>query len=507
MTLRTRMLQRRFSPPSLSRGSMRLLARLLACLATASLLCAQPAAAQSILRDAETEQLLQDMVDPLAEAAGLQKGAVDVVLIHDPSINAFVAGGQRIYVHSGLINAADTANEVQGVLAHELGHITGGHVITVYDGLEKATKISLLSLLVGVAAAVAGAGDAAMGAMALGQQAALGTFLAFSRGQEASADAAAVQSLKCAGIGGQGAVAFFRKLQNLEFRYGYSQSDDAGFARTHPLTGDRISRLEAELRADPAWRGDGPDADLTADFQAPPAEDEWRPPANRGAGCAAAPMPTADLERRFERVKAKLYGYLAKPDDTLRIYPDYVSTVPAHYARAYAYHKDARIEQALGEADALLAMDPDDPYFLELKGQVLLESGRVDEALEPLRTATRLTANDPLISGTFGHALVATEDPRHLDEAEQVLRAAVAKDRENPFAWYQLGMVYGAKGDIPRARLASSEQQIMTGAAAEALRNAEAARAALPEGSADWIRAQDVAMQARAQIEREKDRR
>lgn len=485
---------------------MRFLSRLLACLATASLLCVQPAAAQSILRDAETEALLQDLMDPLTEAAGLPKGSVEVVLINDPSLNAFVAGGQRVYVHSGLINAADSANEVQGVLAHELGHISGGHVISIYDGLKSATRISLLSLLVGVAAAVAGAGDAGMAAMALGQQVAMGTFLGFSRGQEASADAASVQYLKCAGIGGQGAVAFFRKLQNLEYRYGYDQSDDAGFARTHPLTGDRIARLEAELRADPAWRGDAPDADLTAEFEAPTHEHR-HPPVNRGAHCASEPLPTADLEQRFERVKAKLYGYLAKPVDTLRFYPEHVNTVPARYARAYAYHKDARIDQALREADALLALDPDNPYFLELKGQVLLESGRVDEALEPLRAATRLTGNQPLISGTFGHALVATEDAANLEEAEQVLRAAVAKDRENPFAWYQLGMVYGARGDIPRARLASAEQQIMTGRPAEALRNAEAARAGLPEGSVDAIRAQDVALQARAQLEREKERR
>jgi len=508
MTLRPRPLKRRFSPRSQSRRPMRFLPRLLACLATASLLCAQPAAAQSILRDAETEALLQDLMDPLTEAAGMPRGSVDVVLINDPSLNAFVAGGQRVYVHSGLINAADSANEVQGVLAHELGHITGGHVISIYDGLDKAGKISILSLLVGVAAAVAGAGDAAMAAMALGQQAALGTFLAFSRGQEASADAASVQYMKCAGIGGQGAVAFFKKLQNLEYRYGYSQSEDAGFARTHPLTGDRISRLEAELSADPAWRGDAPDADLTAEFEAvPPPDGHAHPPVDRGAHCAAQPLPTAELEQRYQRVKAKLYGYLAKPGDTLRFYPEHVNTVPAHYARAYAYHKDARIDQALDEADALLAMDPDDPYFLELKGQVLLESGRVDEALDPLRTATKLTGNEPLISGTFGHALIATEDPSHLEEAEQVLRAAVARDRENPFAWYQLGMVYGARGDIPRARLASAEQQVMTGRPAEALRNAEAARAALPPGSVDAIRAQDVALQARAQLEREKDRR
>lgn len=476
---------------------MRFLARLLACLAAFSLLTAQPAAAQSILRDAETEALLQDMMDPLAQAAGLPKGAVEVVLINDPSINAFVAGGQRVYVHSGLINAADDANEVQGVLAHELGHITGGHAISIYDGLDKATKVSVLSMLVGIAAAVAGAGDAAMGAMALGQQAALGTFLAFSRGQEATADASSVRFLKCAGISGRGAVNFFRKLQNLEFRHGYSQGDDAAFARTHPLTGDRISRLEDDLKRDPAW--DGPPADLVASV-------DGTAPADNGT-CAAAPLKTDGIEARFQRIKAKLYGYLAKPTDTLRSFPPYVETVPAHYARAYAYHKDAHMAEALAETDALLATDPDDPYFLELKGQVLLESGRPQEALEPLREATELTGNQPLIAGTFGHALVATEDRANLDEAERVLRAAVARDRENPFAWYQLGMVYGAKGDIPRARLASAEQQVMTGASAEALRNAEAARAALPADSPDGIRAQDIALQARAQLEREKDRK
>jgi predicted Zn-dependent protease len=452
---------------------MRPISRLLACLAAASMLLAQPATAQSILRDAETEALLQDLMDPLTEAAGLPRGSVDVVLINDPTLNAFVAGGQRVYVHSGLINAADNANEVQGVLAHELGHISGGHVIGIYDGYSKATKISLLSLLIGVAAAVAGAGDAAMGVMAMGQQAALGSFLTFSRGQEATADAAGAQYLSKAGISGKGSLEFFNKLQNLEFRYGYNQNDEATYSRTHPLSGDRMARLREDYVVDPAWD---------------------------------APTDPA-VEARFQRINAKLYGYLAKPVDTLRSFPGHVDTVPAHYARAYAYHKDARLDLALGEAETLLALDPHDPYCLELKGQVLLESGRPDEALAPLREATRMTGNDSLIAGTFGHALVATEDRRHLDEAEQVLRAAVAKDRENPFAWYQLGMVYGAKGDIPRARLASAERQIMIGGAAEALHNAEAALGALDHGSPDWIRAQDVAMQARAQLERERDRK
>ena len=490
----------------LARRARLLLVRMLA-LFTVLAMVAQPVAAQSVLRDAETEKLLQDMVDPLAEAAGLGKGSVEVVLLNDPSINAFVAGGQRIYVHSGLINEADTANEVQGVLAHELGHITGGHVTRFGEGAGKATKITLLSMLAGVAAALAGAGDAAMGAMALGQQAAMGSFLAFTRTQEASADAAMVQFLKCSRISGEGAVSFFRKLQNLETRYGYSQSEEAGFMRTHPLTGDRISRLEAELRDDPALGR--PDADLVAGIDVPstsPANGP-QPPVAPGIKCATAPVATADLEQRFERVKAKLYGYLAEPARTLQAYPVTMTGAPARYARAYAYHKQAKVDEALSETDALIATDPDNPYFLELEGQVLLESGRPAEALDPLRQAVQLTGNDPLIASTFGHALLATEDNSHLAEAEQVLRAAVGRDRENPFAWYQLGVVYGAKGDIPRAQLASAEQQVMSGNARQALQNARSAEAALPRGTPDWIRAGDVAMQARTMIEREDDRK
>jgi len=467
-----------------------LLARFLAIVAVCGLV-AQPVAAQSgisILRDAETEALLKDLVDPLAEAAGLQKGAVEIVLVNDPSINAFVAGGQRIFIHSGLINAADTANEVQGVLAHELGHITGGHVISIYEGAGNAMRIQLLSMLAGIAAALAGAGDAGMAAMALGQQAAMGSFMGFSRTQEAAADAASVAILSKAGISGQGSLAFFHKLLGEEYRYARRQDDEAGFARTHPLTGDRISRLEADFKADPAWNN-VPAADLEASVGG----DE--------------PSPLVDQEQRFQRIKAKLYGYLAKPSDTLSRYPAYLTDAPARYARAYAYHKEARMDDALGEVEALIGTDPSDPYFLELKGQVLMESGRPKDALSAYRQSAELTGYNPLIASAFGHALIATEDPANLEEAERVLRAAVGRDRENPFAWYQLGVVYANKGDMPRARLASAEQQIMSARPREALQNAEAAERGLPAGSADWIRAQDVALQARAELERQKDRR
>ncbi|MFN9497677.1 MAG: M48 family metalloprotease [Erythrobacteraceae bacterium] len=449
-----------------------LIAKVLALLACAAV-TAQPVAAQAVLRDAETEALLNDMTAPLIEASELEPGNVEMVLINDGSINAFVAGGQAIYVHAGLINAADTANEVQGVLAHELGHITAGHVIRFNERTKAANGISILSLLVGVAAALAGAGDAAMGAIMAGQQAALGSFLAYYRDQEAATDLAGARYLSGAGISGRGMISFFEKLRNFEIRRGYSQSDDAGYMRTHPLSGDRVQTLRNLLEEDPAWE----------------ARDD---PA---------------LQERFLRAKAKLYGYLADPRRTLTYFPVSDTSIPARYARAYAYHKEARIDLALAEADALLAAEPENPYFLELKGQVLLESGRPLEALDPLRRATELSRAHPLIAGIFGHALIATENEANYPEAERVLRAAVAKDRYNPFAWYQLGVVYAASGDIPRARLASAEQLVMNRRFPEALQNAQAAEASLPYGSPDWIRAQDVALEARAELERLRDKR
>ncbi|MDE2435691.1 MAG: M48 family metalloprotease [Sphingomonadales bacterium] len=453
------------------RALSRSFARAVAVLAAVAMV-AQPAMAQSVLRDAETEALLKDIARPLIQAAGLDPKNVDIVLVNDPSVNAFVAGGQAVYINSGLINEASTAEEVQGVIAHELGHVTGGHAIDT-RGSKGATGVSILSLLLGAAAAAAGAGEAAMGVVMAGQQAALGKFLSFTRGQEEAADAAGAQFLSKAGLSGRGSINFFKKLQGLEMRYGYIRNADSEFYSTHPMTGDRIATLQDTYEKDPAWT---------------------RP---------ADPV----IQARFLRAKAKLFGYLAEPKSTYQTYPASDTSDPAHYARAYAFHKDAFLDKAMAETDALLAHAPNDPYYLELKGQILLEAGKPVEAVAPLRRATDLSSNQPLIATTFGHALIATENPANLPEAEQVLKTAVSRDRENPFAWYQLGVVYGQRGDMARARLASAEQQVMELQYGTALQSAEAAEAGLPTGSPDWLRAQDIAMQARAAIEHDKKRR
>jgi predicted Zn-dependent protease len=428
---------------------------------------AQPAAAQSVLRDSETELLFRDLSKPLIEAAKLDPASVKIVLIQDPEINAFVATGQVVYIHTGLIAAADNANQLQAVIAHELGHVAGGHAIRIYEGEGAATKISILSLVLAAAAAAAGAGEAAMGVLLAGQQAAMGNFMSFTRAQESSADLAGAAYLSKAAISGQGSLQFFKKLENQEFRLAIPQEDSYG--RTHPLSGERIASLEQIYKADPAWT-----------YQTNPA-----------------------LEARFQRVKAKLLGYI-DPRRATVVYPETDKSVPAHYARAYAYHRGAYPEKAAAETDALLRASPDDPFFLELKGQILLEGGRPVEAIAPLRRAVSRAPNQPMIAVMLGHALVATEDPSRFAEAKQVLKSAVNRDNDNPFAWYELGIVYDREGDPARASLATAERQNLEGAPKLALAAARSAMMGLKAGTPDYLRAQDIAMVSEIQIKKDK---
>ena len=428
---------------------------------------AQPAAAQSVLRDSETELFFKDLSRPLISAAGLEPSNVNVVMLNDPEINAFVATGQTVYIYSGLIMKADNANQLQGVIAHELGHVAGGHAIRSGEGEKAAASISILSLLLGAAAMAAGAGNAGFGIIAAGQQLAQNNYLSFSRAQESSADSAGATYLSKAGISGKGTLDFFKKLENQEFRLAIAQTDS--YARTHPLSSERIAALEQRYKADPAW---------------------------------AKPSDPA-LEARFQRIKAKLTGYI-DPKRAVVLYPESDQSVAAHYARAYAYHLGAYPDTAASETDALLAANPRDPFFLELKGQVLLEGGHPKDAIAPLRQAVAIAPNQPMIAVSLGHALIASEDPKNFAEAKQVLRSAVNRDNDNPFAWLQLGIVYDHEGDEPRAALATAERNNLEDEPKLALASAKQAMAGLAVGTPDYLRAQDIAMVSQAQLKKKK---
>jgi predicted Zn-dependent protease len=450
-------------------GKLRALAALLVLLA--GQLVAPAARAQAILRDAETERFMVDMATPFMIAAGLDPDTVEFYLVGDSSINAFATGGQRVFFHTGFFVAADDVNEMQGVMAHELGHIAAGHAIRWNEGAAPATTISLLSLLVGAAAMVAGAGQAGMAALAAGQQLAQAKILAFNREQESRTDQAAARYLDAADVTGKGMIRFFEQLRGEEYRLAIPQ--DNAYGRTHPLTGERIAALDQVLRSSSAWE---------------------------------RPVDPA-LQARYARIRGKLIGYLYPLETVEKAYPAADQSDAAHFARAYALHRAAYKDRALKEVDVVVARNPGDPYALELKGQILLESGDTKAALGPLRQAVDLSKNEPLIAGMLGHALVqASNDgasPEYLVEAEQVLRSVVRRDTRNPFAWLQLGSIWELKGDEPRAALASAERINLSGGDPRlAARAARQAMAGLPQGTPDYLRAQDIAMASQGEIER-----
>jgi predicted Zn-dependent protease len=355
------------------------------------------------------------------------------------------------------------------VIAHELGHVAGGHSIRLEQGAKSATGLTIATLVLGALAIAAGAPDAGMGIMMAGQQAALGQFLAFSRTQEATADQAAVKYLSASGISGKGMLQFFSKLQNQEYRLAIYSKDSYG--RTHPLSSERIQALQASFQKDPAWN---------------------------------KPVDP-DLEARFERVKAKLIGFV-DPKQAINKYPESDQSIPAHYARAYAYHMGGYPDKAAAESEALLKASPHDPFFLELKGQILLEGGKPAEAIAPLREATERSGEMPLIAAMLGHALVATDDQKNFAEAKQVLKVAVNRDNQNPFAWYQLGIIYDREGDQGRASLATAERSNLEGNTKLAYTSAQMAMRSIPSGTPDWLRAQDIAMVSRTELAK-KDKR
>lgn len=413
------------------------------------------ARAQSILRDAETEAFLHEASDPIFIAAGLNPKSVHLYLLHDNSINAFVTGGQNIFIHSGLILAANDVNEFLGVMAHETCHIACGHRVRRADAAGIAGTTSILSMVLGAAAILAGGGDAGMGIFMAGQSVAQGQYLAYSRGQESEADLAGARYLAESGIPGEGMIAFFEKLRDQEI---LAQIRQDPYVRSHPLNRTRILQLQEAVEKSPV----------------------------------AGQAPNPDLNEKFNRLKAKLAGYLFEPRRTLRDYPLSDTSAAARYARVYAYHKALEWDAALKETDALIAMEPNNPYFYEIKGQILFENGHVEESLPVFRRAVALAPREPLIATALGQAMVSTEDDKMMTEAIPILEDATRQDRGNSFAWFNLAKAYAWVGREAEASLATAERFYSAGAPMQAVMHAHRAMQAFDEGTPEWLRAQDI---------------
>lgn len=427
---------------------------------------ASPVGAQqiSIIRDSEIERNIKLYATPIWRAAGLDPEAVRVHLVNDDSVNAFVAAGQRIFVFTGMLKVADDPLQVIGVLAHETGHITGGHLARFQDGLKGASTISILSLVLGAAAMAAGAPAAGAAILGSGGDFATRSFLTYSRTQESAADQAGLQFLTASGQSASGLISFFEYLGDQE---ALMTNNKDPYVRSHPLTQDRISRLRQDAEKSPYWD---------------------------------TPATPEDVER-LERIKAKLIGFLDHPTRVFQIYPMEDTSRYARYARAVAYHRQALTQQSMAELDSLLVESPHDPYFLELKGQILFESGKTEEAIGPYREAVKAAPYESLIRVALAQALLAKEDSGRADEAIANLVAANNMEGDNGFAWHQLALAYNLKNNEPMAALAAAERFTIAGRAPEAAKQAKIAVDKLKPQSPEWFRAQDLYMVARNAVE------
>ncbi len=411
----------------------------------------------SLIRDAEIENTIRTLAGPVFAAAGLNTNSVEVHIVNDPTLNAFVAGGQQIFINTGLLLRAEHPGQVTGVIAHEAGHIAGGHLARTQEALRDATAQAIIAMVIGAAAVAAGGADAAVGGAVIAGGAGVGqrSLLQYTRTQESAADQAALRFLETSGQSGRGLVEI---LQILGGQQGLLRSSQDAYTRSHPLSRDRVAALRNRVES----------------------------------SRFAAVRPPEDHFRAFARVRAKLQGYLGRYQATLRVYPVSDTSVAARYARAFAYHRRPDIKQALAEIKALLADQPDDPYFNELHGQILFENGRVAEAVAPYDRAVSLAPGEPLLRIGLARAQIALNQPILNKEAIDHLERVVQQDDTIVSAWHQLAIAYGRDKQFGKSSLASAERAFRSGRIDEARGHAHRAEEALPLGSPGALRAQDI---------------
>jgi predicted Zn-dependent protease len=443
----------------------------LTALTTALALAFSPVAATAqenrgppVLRDAETEQLLREYTRPILRAAGLEKQNIQMVIINQGVFNAFVADGRRIFVNYGAILQSDTPNQIIGVMAHETGHLAGGHLSKMREQMAQAQTQMIIAMLLGAGAMVAGArsggGQSGLTNAGAAMFSAQGevirrNLLSYVRQQEENADKAGVKFLNATGQSSRGMWETFKRFTD-ESLFAARGTDP--YVQSHPMPAERVAALQELARSSPHW-------------------DKKDDPA---------------LQLRHDMVRAKISAFMERQDTVYRRYPMSNNSLPARYAHAIATYRHGDLRSALAQIDALIQQQPNNPYFHEVRGQALLEGGKPQEAIAPLRRAVQLSNNSPLIEMMLGQALVATGNNAYTDEAISILRGAVARETEAPIGYTQLAMAYGRKGDYAQADLASAQAAFLRGDTKTARDLASRAKTRFAIGTPGWVKADDI---------------
>jgi predicted Zn-dependent protease len=418
----------------------------------------------AILRDTESEQLLRDYTRPILRVAGLEKQNIQVTIINESVFNAFVADGHRIFVNYGALMQSETPNQIIGVLAHETGHLAGGHLSKLREQVAVAQTQMVIAMLLGAGAIAAGAkgsygnsGLANAGAAALSapQEVIRRNLISYQRQQEENADRAGVKFLTATGQSAKGMYDTFKRFSNDNL---FAAHGADPYVQSHPMPAERVAALEEIARTSPHWEKKDDPA----------------------------------LQLRHDMMRAKISAFMERQDTVYRRYPLSNTSLPARYAHAITTYLHGDLHSALTQIDGLIQVQPNNPYFYELRGQALLEGGRPAEAIAPLRKAVQLSNNAPLIEMLLGQALVASDNKAYADEAIGILRAAVARETEAPLGYLQLAMAYSRKGDLAEADLASAQAAYLRGDNKTARDLASRAKTRFAIGTPGWVKADDI---------------
>ena len=411
-----------------------------------------PNAAEVLLRDAETENNIKTMAAPIWRAAGLEPSDVGIYLVQDNQLNSFVAGGQAIFINSGLVLRAENPNQLIGVVAHETGHIAGGHVLRAKEAMRNASIESIIAMVAAAGASVLGrSGAPLLGAAGVGER----SFLQFSIAQEATADHAALNFLDRSCQSARGLLKFFEILQSNELLAGERQES---WVRTHPLTQQRVQYIRDHVQQ---------------------------------ARCSNTP-DSPDSVELLRRIKAKLHAFLDDPSKTLSTYPTSDRSPIARYARAIAYYRMPKLDLALPEIDGLIRDFPNDPYYRELKGQMLFENGRVRDAMRPYEDAVKLAPSAALLRISLSQVYIESGDPALNKRAIAYLNDASRAEGRESQIWRFLAVAYGRDNQIGMAALSLAEEALANGKKKDATQQALRAKQMLTKNSPSYFRADDI---------------
>ena len=414
-----------------------------------------------MIRDAEIENIIRRYATPVFRAAKLDPALIKTYLVKDHRLNAFVAGGQNMFIFTGMLIAADSPGEIIGVIAHETGHIAGRHLARQHEALSRTTAASILGVILGGAAILAGQGGVGAAVLTGSQGVAQRSFLAYTRSHEGAADQAALTYLDRTGQSARGLRRFLTRMEKQELLVAANRDP---YLLTHPLTKSRMDTIDAHIER-------SKNSDVPED---------------------------PDLLRLHNRMKAKLIAFLT-PRKALATYKRKDTSVPARYARAIAYFRKARMEEFRKTIDGLIADFPNDPYFHEVRGQGLWENGDSKGALASYTRAVELLPTSDLLRKELARIQLEVNDPALVDKAIEHLKFAASVDRFSPSTMLQLGNAYYKKGDDPRARLYHADAAFLTGKMDKAIYNAEVALRGFRPGSREWLQAQDILHAAKSQ--------